>query len=326
MIISETKINKKLLMHDLMIMDYNQEDAEEELNNLIGWFKSLPNTLELYRIIYVDNETEINVKQPGSHYSVSKDELLSSHTYTSGYGDLKYLVTVSASKSLVDIQDTLSNNILYPNEIEVTLRNKGKGSKVISLTLLSEPINDTDPEDLILFEQKTNNEVSKLLVKMVNEHGVYKTIEMTGLDVIQLFDRMGNNIVIDSEMANDLLRMLWNKNLLPKNVNNFKLHFETFDGVLYWELESTSESIQAMCTPFWEGYASIPIDFSYYTYIDGLGNKVDANPEWYESIDYKDNFDSIQDLIEWFKEWYIPVVYHQLNKFLKKARKEYREY
>ena len=32
MIISETKINKKLLLHDLMIMDYNQEDAEEELN------------------------------------------------------------------------------------------------------------------------------------------------------------------------------------------------------------------------------------------------------------------------------------------------------
>lgn len=324
MIISETKINKKLLMHDLMIMDYNQEDAEEELNNLIGWFKSLPNTLELYRIIYVDNETDINVKQPGSHYSVNKDELLSSHTYSSGHGDLKYLVTVSASKSLVDVQDTLSNNILYPNELEVTLKNKGKGAKVISLTLLSEPINDTDPEDLILFEQKTNNEVSRLLAKMVGEHGVYKTMEMTGLNVIQLFDRLGNNVIIDSEMANDLLRMLWNQNLLPKTVNNFKLTYETFDGILYWNLDSKTEEIVAMCTPFWEGNKSIPIDFSYYT-VKENGTEEEYNPEWYENIDYKDDFDSIQDLIDWFKEWYIPVVYHQLIKFLKKARKEYRD-
>jgi len=310
--INEIKINKKSLMHDLMIMDYNQEDAEFELNSLIDWFKSLPNTLELYRIIYVDNENEINVKQPGSHYSVSKEDLLDSHTYSTGYGEFKYLLTISVSKSLVDVQDTLSNNILYPNEREITLKNKGKGSKVISITPISEPIQ----------EQKSNNEVSILLTKMVNEYGVYKALQMTGLDVMQLFDRLGNNVIIDSEMANDLLRMLWNQNLLPKTVNNFKLSYETFDGVLYWNLDSKTEEIVAMCTPFWEGYKSIPIDFSYYTYIED-GIRYEYNPEWFESIDYKDNFDSIQDLIDWFKEWYIPVVYFHLNKFIKKARKEY---
>jgi hypothetical protein len=323
MIISETKINKRLLMHDLMIMDYNQEDAEDELNNLIEWFKSLPNTLELYRIIYVDSEKDINIKQLGSHYSVNKDELLSSHTYSSGYGDLKYLITVSVSKSLVDVQETLSNNILYPNELEVTLKNKGKGAKVISLTLLSEPINDTNPEDSIIFEQNTNNEVSKLLSKMVNEYGVYKAMEMTGLNVIQLFDRLGNNIIIDSEMANELLRMLWRQNLLPKKVNNFKLYYETFDGVLYWNLETDTEEAQAMCTPFWDGNKLIPIDFEYYTFKKD-GQSDEYNPQWYKGIPYEDNFDSIQDLIDWFKEWYIPVVYFQLNKFLKKARKEYK--
>ena len=67
-----------------------------------------------------------------------------------------------------------------------------------------------------------SNKVTELLVKLVNEHGVYKAMQMTGLDIIQLFDRLGNNVVIDSEMANELLRMLWNQNLLPKNVNNWK--------------------------------------------------------------------------------------------------------
>jgi len=322
--INEIKINKQSLMHDLMIMDYNHEDAEYELNSLLDWFKSLPNTLELYRIIYVDNENQINVKQPGSHYSLNKDELLSSHTYSSGYGDLKYLITVSASKSLVDVQDTLSNNILYPNELEITLKNKGKGAKIISLTLLSEPIDDTNPDDSILFEQKSNNDVSKLLTKLVNEHGVYKAMEMTGLNVIQLFDRLGNNIIIDSEMASDLLRLLWNKNFLPKKVNNFKLYFESFDGVLYWHLDTEAEEAQAMCTPFWEGNKSVPIDFDYYT-VKRDGGSEEHNPQWYKSIPYEDNFDSIQDLIDWFKEWYIPVVYHQLNNFMKKARKEFRD-
>jgi len=33
--INEIKINKQSLMHDLMIMDYNHEDAEYELNSLL---------------------------------------------------------------------------------------------------------------------------------------------------------------------------------------------------------------------------------------------------------------------------------------------------
>lgn len=305
-----------------MIMDYSQEDAEYELDNLIKWFQSLPNPLELYRIIYVDSETEINVKQPGSHYSVSKEDLLESHTYSSGYGDLKYLITVSASKSLVDVQDTLSNNILYPNEREVTLKNKGKGAKVISLTLLSEPINDTNPEDSILFEQETNNDIAKLLAKMVNDYGVYKTLNITGLDVIQLFDRLGNNIEIDYEMANDLLRMLWNKNMLPKKVNNWELHFETFDGVLYWNLKTKTEMADAMCTPFWDGESITPIELQYYTTIED-GEKNEYQVDLYKGVEYKDKFESIQELIDWFKEWYIPVTYYQLNKFLKQVRKEF---
>ena len=168
-----------------------------------------------------------------------------------------------------------------------------------------------------------NNKVTELLVKLVNEYGIYKAVEMTGLNVIQLFDRLGNNIVIDSEMANELLRMLWNQNLLPKKVNNFKLTFETFDGVLYWELDTPLELFQALCTPFWDGNKSIPIDFSYYSFVDD-DNNIEEEPEWYVSIDYTDNFNSIQELIEWFKEWYIPVVYKQLTVFLNKARKQYR--
>lgn len=37
---------------------------------------------------------------------------------------------------MVDFVDTISNNILYPNENEITLKNKGKGIKIISIKKL----------------------------------------------------------------------------------------------------------------------------------------------------------------------------------------------
>jgi hypothetical protein len=58
---------------------------------------------------------------------------MSSHGYLQGYGEHKYLITVHAKKSQMDVQDTLHNRVLYPHENEVTLKEKGKGSEVQSL-------------------------------------------------------------------------------------------------------------------------------------------------------------------------------------------------
>jgi hypothetical protein len=40
---------------------------------------------------------------------------------------------VSAEKLMVDVMETLSNNILYPHEEEITLKNKGVGVKIINV-------------------------------------------------------------------------------------------------------------------------------------------------------------------------------------------------
>ncbi len=135
-VLKEFTVNKSSLIHDLQVMDYDYEDAQEELKKHIDWFKSLPKEMMLYRIVYVDDESDINLKEPGSHYSLNKDELVENHQYAIGYGEYKYLITVTAKKSLFDAQETISNNILYPNEMEITLKNKGKGTKVISIEKL----------------------------------------------------------------------------------------------------------------------------------------------------------------------------------------------
>ena len=43
------------------------------------------------------------------------------------------MLTVLADRELVDIDETIVNNILYPNEEEITLKHKGKGSKVTKI-------------------------------------------------------------------------------------------------------------------------------------------------------------------------------------------------
>lgn len=130
-LLNET-INKKRLMSLLKTMDITGEDAKSELEDIVSYVKELPEELKLYRILSVDSKDDINKEELGSHYSTDRKNLLSSHDYVTGSGEEYYLVTVKVKKSMVDVMETLENNILYPNEKEITLKNKGKGVEIIS--------------------------------------------------------------------------------------------------------------------------------------------------------------------------------------------------
>lgn len=114
-------------------MGFSNEDIKSELIGLKKHLENLPDKIKLYRIVNADNKKDINLKQPGTHYSHSKKDLMDSHTYAAGYGDKKYLITVIADKNQIDFFTTLENNILYPNEMEITLKNKGKGVEIVSV-------------------------------------------------------------------------------------------------------------------------------------------------------------------------------------------------
>ncbi len=131
-LLNET-INKKRLISLLKTMDITGEDAKSELENIVSYVKELPEELKLYRILSVDSKDDINQEELGSHYSTDKKNLLSSHDYVTGSGEEYYLVTVKAKKSMVDVMETLENNILYPNEKEITLKKKGKGVEITSI-------------------------------------------------------------------------------------------------------------------------------------------------------------------------------------------------
>jgi hypothetical protein len=130
------EIDKQLLLNYLYQMDYDKEDAIEELKRLLKYIKSLPPFLTLYRIVRVDDESDIDKDSLGSHYSTNKKDLINNNTYADGYGEKRFLIKVKSPRELVDINQTLANNILYPNENEITLKNKGKGVKILSVNEL----------------------------------------------------------------------------------------------------------------------------------------------------------------------------------------------
>jgi hypothetical protein len=128
------KIDKKGLKTAMTdYMDVNPEDVKSEIESLKHWYKTLPKKMTLYRIVFADFPKDINLVEPGSHYALDRKELMSSHGYLQGYGEHKYLITVHAKKSQMDVQDTLHNRVLYPHENEITLKDKGKGVEIQSL-------------------------------------------------------------------------------------------------------------------------------------------------------------------------------------------------
>ncbi len=128
------KIDKKGLKTAMTdYMDVNPEDVKSEIESLKHWYKTLPKKMTLYRIVCADFSKDVNLDEPGSHYALDRKELMSSHGYLQGYGEHKYLITVHAKKSQMDVQDTLHNRVLYPHENEITLKDKGKSVEVQSL-------------------------------------------------------------------------------------------------------------------------------------------------------------------------------------------------
>lgn len=127
------EIDRQLMINYLRSMDYSKEEALDQLKDLLTWVKSLPTYLTLYRMIVVDDVSEIDRESLGSHYSMDKKNLIDSHSYLTGYGEKKFLVKVKATRDMIDLNQTLANNILYPNEQEITLKNQGKGVKILGI-------------------------------------------------------------------------------------------------------------------------------------------------------------------------------------------------
>lgn len=120
--------------------------ASKHLDRLISKIDSLPQSVRLYRVIFVDDPSQIDRTNIGNHYVLKMRDLEQSHQQISHVGGGEpYVLTVKADKSLIDVPNTLINNMKYPHENEITLKDKGKGAKIIKV----EPFKESGEDDFL---------------------------------------------------------------------------------------------------------------------------------------------------------------------------------
>jgi hypothetical protein len=115
----------------------DSDSAKNELDEIISYYEKLPNSMTLYRLVFSDSEEQIDKQYPGYHYTRSKKDLLDNHYYQSyrdsSQGETPYILKVKVQKQMVDFYDSIKNNILYPGEKEITLKDRGFGAKIIEI-------------------------------------------------------------------------------------------------------------------------------------------------------------------------------------------------
>ena len=131
-----------LLEEDIKLEDYlddaykagfdSKAMAMGHINRVYQKIQDLPDMITLYRVVFVDSPEEIDRVKVGKHYVLKKSELESSHYAHSHVGKGEpYMLIVKAPKSIVDIEATMKNNVLYPHEKEITLKNDGVGANIV---------------------------------------------------------------------------------------------------------------------------------------------------------------------------------------------------
>jgi len=169
--------------------------------------------------------------------------------------------------------------------------------------------------------ENTKN-LSNLLMNLVKENGLSKTLEITGLNIINLFDRIGN-FAIDANLLNEIILELFDKNddILINKINNYSLYLDSLEGTIRWTYTNnkTNERMFAICTPFWDGNDFLPIDVEGY-----IKDEDELWNEFQKIIPISPDFNSIEEIIEWFNTKYINTVVSVLDGCLKDYRKKYK--
>jgi hypothetical protein len=105
-----------------------REDAEEHLDSLLNWnYKNLPNEIYLYRILFINDKNDLNISNLGHHWTlyydnIDDDDWIDMIEQTNdSQGDI-YVLRAKFYFNDIDQEATLKNNILFPNEEEITLK------------------------------------------------------------------------------------------------------------------------------------------------------------------------------------------------------------
>ena len=174
------------------------------------------------------------------------------------------------------------------------------------------------------------NKVENLVKKYLSEFGLTKTSEMMGISLSKVVEIA--KIPIDSDIANQILVEMMNKGELKNKYKEFEIHSSS-NNVFYWEAMTSTghfhddmvENITVAATPFWDGVKYTPVEIEWFTLLNEYGDIVyEISPEggFYRELKHQTNFESVDELLNWYEEFYLPEVYNMvMNTLLPKMHK-----
>ena len=182
------------------------------------------------------------------------------------------------------------------------------------------------------------NRQENILRKYINEFGIYDTSKMMDISFTKLVQIA--NIPINSIIAHDILMENLENGNLTDTYKGFKIQ-SNLDGVVYWDgeiktgefLPNYTEVITAMATPFWDGVDYTPVEIDWFTLLD-KSRKIDKQAvvetegggNYYKELQDKTRFNSVEELLSWYGEVYLPGVYDIImNELLPKVQQDIQD-
>ena len=182
------------------------------------------------------------------------------------------------------------------------------------------------------------NRQENALRNYVNKYGIYDTYKMLGISLTKLVKISG--IPINGIIANDVLMENLENGNLTDTYKGFKIQ-SNLDGVVYWDgeiktgefLSNYTEVITAMATPFWDGVDYTPVEIDWFTLLD-KSRKIDkqavveteGSGNYYKELQDKTRFNSVEELLSWYDEVYLPGVYDIImNELLPKVQQDIQD-
>jgi len=164
---------------------------------------------------------------------------------------------------------------------------------------------------------REESRLKKTVDDYISQFGLKDTAKMMGISLVKLVEISGHPI--DSEAAHEILIENLRNKKLPREYKNFKIS-SGVDGIVYWEMSRDSkhfspgmtEQISAVATPFWNGEPWTPVDIDWFTLLNEDGYVVaemEPGGEYYTQLKDKKSFNTIDELFEWYEEYYLRSVY-----------------
>lgn len=179
-----------------------------------------------------------------------------------------------------------------------------------------------------------NEGVKKTLFKVIQEYGLYKAINIVGLDICSLINHSGY-VISNADDAYMVVSELLEKKQLPKKYKGFEIYISQFDGVVHWykkiPLKNNNGEIEVsvLATPFWDGETVIPIELSRVELINGDNSEIiyelGDGTEMFKNVSISPVFKDCQSVHEWYSSEYLPLVYEKTMGMLQTIIRDYYE-